>query len=237
VSAPVPSIYIAGPMTGLPEFNFPAFHEAAKAWRAAGWNVLNPAEHFGGRTDLPKRRYLAKAFRTVCEADAIALLPGWGNSPGALAERAMALALGLPCHRAGNVTPPPNSEIRPENSGLGGCPPHGPSGFWADFRSTNSPVQGEHGETVLDEAKALIYGDRNEAYGHPADDYARTAGLWSALLGSKLREPISPGEAILCMICVKLSREAHRPKRDNRVDLAGYAGCLQRVADREAGRE
>lgn len=43
-------VYIAGPMTGLPEYNFPAFHAAAKAWRDAGWEVLNPAEAFDGDT-------------------------------------------------------------------------------------------------------------------------------------------------------------------------------------------
>ena len=37
-------IYIAGPMTGLPALNFPAFHAAASALRALGHQVVNPAE-------------------------------------------------------------------------------------------------------------------------------------------------------------------------------------------------
>lgn len=41
-------LYLAGPMTGLPDFNYPAFHAAAAAWRAAGWTVANPAENFNG---------------------------------------------------------------------------------------------------------------------------------------------------------------------------------------------
>jgi hypothetical protein len=36
--------YIAGPMTGLPEFNFPAFHAAAASLRARGFEVENPAQ-------------------------------------------------------------------------------------------------------------------------------------------------------------------------------------------------
>lgn len=37
-------IYIAGQMTGFPDLNFPAFHAAAREWRAKGWHVENPAE-------------------------------------------------------------------------------------------------------------------------------------------------------------------------------------------------
>lgn len=51
-------VYIAGPMTGLPDFNFPAFHAAAAAWRAAGWEVFNPAEEFDGDTSKPYRAYV-----------------------------------------------------------------------------------------------------------------------------------------------------------------------------------
>ena len=36
-------IYVAGPMSGLPAFNFPAFHEAAADLRACGFDVVNPA--------------------------------------------------------------------------------------------------------------------------------------------------------------------------------------------------
>ncbi|MGB3485339.1 MAG: DUF4406 domain-containing protein [Mycobacterium sp.] len=37
-------IYVAGPMRGIPEFNFPAFHAAAAKLRADGHHVFNPAE-------------------------------------------------------------------------------------------------------------------------------------------------------------------------------------------------
>ena len=37
-------IYCAGPMTGLPELNFPAFHAEAARLRAFGYEVINPAE-------------------------------------------------------------------------------------------------------------------------------------------------------------------------------------------------
>ncbi len=81
-------------------------------------------------------------------------------------------------------------------------------------------------QSILTEAQGLVHGVRNEAYGHPADDYARTAGMFSSLLAHKLKEPLTPQEAIMFMICVKLSRQVNRPKRDNAVDGAGYFECL-----------
>lgn len=91
-------IYIAGPMTGLPDFNYPAFDAAAAQWRASGWDVLNPAESFGRRTDLPYDLYLREAARLVTMSDALALLPGWYDSKGALLELHLAVVLGLPIY-------------------------------------------------------------------------------------------------------------------------------------------
>jgi hypothetical protein len=109
-------VYVAGPMRGIPEFNFPAFHEAALMLRQLGCVVFNPAEKDNERhgTDISKgnatgdeaiasaqhgfnlREALGLDLAWICaEADAVALLPGWQNSKGAAAERATAIALGL----------------------------------------------------------------------------------------------------------------------------------------------
>lgn len=109
-------IYLAGPMRGIPEFNFPAFHEGAAKLRAQGHYVFSPAEADTKRhgKDISKgnkngdesvaakehgfnlREALGVDLAFICaEADAIALLPGWENSKGANAERATAIALGL----------------------------------------------------------------------------------------------------------------------------------------------
>ena len=95
-------------------------------------------------------------------------------------------------------------------------------------------------ETILEEAQRLVHGDRQAAYGHPADDYQCTGEMWEALLrrlpGVVLPPgTISPRVACVMMAVLKASREVHRPKRDNLVDLAGYAACAQMCAEREAG--
>jgi hypothetical protein len=91
-------------------------------------------------------------------------------------------------------------------------------------------------QSVLTEAQGLVHGDRNASYGHPLDDYTRTAGMVSALLAGKLKVPLTPEDLILVMCCVKLSRQVNHPKRDNMTDLAGYAECEQWCIDERARR-
>lgn len=84
-------------------------------------------------------------------------------------------------------------------------------------------------ESYVQEAMRIVLGERNAAYGDPAEDYAKTAKIWSGLLASKLKADITPTEAIAMMIGVKLSREMHGHKRDNLVDAHGYLLCMQWV--------
>jgi len=93
-------IYIAGPMTGYPDHNFPAFCEAAKRFREAGWEVVNPAENFGGDTSLPREAYMRCNIAAIAQCDAIAMLPGWQNSRGATLERDVAIECGLALYDA-----------------------------------------------------------------------------------------------------------------------------------------
>ena len=108
-------IYLAGPMRGIPEFNFPRFNAVAAALRANGHEVFNPAEkdierHGGvnisagnanGDVDRARqehgfslRQALHDDFTYICKtANCLCLLPGWEHSGGSRAEHAVASAL------------------------------------------------------------------------------------------------------------------------------------------------
>ena len=87
-------IYIAGPMTGLPELNFPAFHAEAAWLRAMGHEVVNPAEINAD----PKAKWedcMRADIAQLVTCDGIHLLAGWQASRGATLEHHIASALGL----------------------------------------------------------------------------------------------------------------------------------------------
>ena len=85
-------VYIAGPMTGLPHFNRPAFQQAAINLSFEKHVPLNPAILPDGLTEAD---YMAVGITMLQRADAIFLLTGWQFSAGARAEHALALKLGL----------------------------------------------------------------------------------------------------------------------------------------------
>lgn len=107
-------VYIAGPMSGMPDDNYPAFARAAERLRAVGYEVRSP--HEGGATpeeaamslrmgaqfrETPEYAgILRRTMGMLLECDAICLLTGWQHSKGASAEHRVAEALGM---RQGNV--------------------------------------------------------------------------------------------------------------------------------------
>lgn len=89
---PARRIYVAGPMTGLPEFNYPAFHAEAARLRALGHHVENPAEN----PEQPSwEAYMRQALRQMLTCDLVVLLPGWVDSRGATLERYTAQQVGI----------------------------------------------------------------------------------------------------------------------------------------------
>jgi hypothetical protein len=103
-------IYLAGPMKGIPDYNYPAFAEAAQKLRDEGHEVFSPAEadiekwgskeachaHFDRDRLGALRIALGQDLAYITgHATAIAVLPGWENSKGVAAELATAKALGI----------------------------------------------------------------------------------------------------------------------------------------------
>lgn len=79
------------------------------------------------------------------------------------------------------------------------------------------------------EAENLVYGDRQAAYGSPRDAYVAQAKAWSGVLAHKLHTDLTPEDVVLLLTTMKIVRQARKPKRDNVVDIHGYALVLSRV--------
>lgn len=119
---------------------------------------------------------------------------------------------------------------------VGGAIP--PGGFGPTYSTGMAPHPSKDARTappggdpdsILVEAQNLVHGPRQASYGHPSDDFQRTADLLNVL--SKRGRAWLPSDVALVMMCVKLSRQANAYKRDNLVDLCGYAECWARIVE------
>lgn len=212
-------LYVAGPMSGIKEHNFPAFRLAAKTLRSMGHEVVSPVEmdEEGGfdSKSAPNvapgskqwAQFLARDIRVVLDVEGIVVIDGWERSRGAALEVHVARELGKQILR---ITYEPQPTLTPVKA--------------------PSKYQPPSDETVLDEAHRIVGGDRGDDYGHPGDDFARTAGAWQALFGWD----VTPAQVALAMVVVKLSRLQETPdKRDSIVDIAGYARTYEMVLERD----
>ena len=115
-------IYLAGPMSGPPQFNFPAFYAAAEKLRADGFEVVSPAElddaedkgaalksKDGNAADAKRSwgDFLARDVKLLADMgiQGIVFLPNWQNSKGAKLEAFVGLLQGFKFweYDAGNV--------------------------------------------------------------------------------------------------------------------------------------
>ena len=97
--------YLAGPMSGLPQSNFPAFYDAAETLRAEGYTIISPAELdiaeevanalAGRKSKSTWGDFLSRDVKIVVDGcDGIIFLPGWAQSRGARLEAFTALLSG-----------------------------------------------------------------------------------------------------------------------------------------------
>ncbi len=86
-------------------------------------------------------------------------------------------------------------------------------------------------ETILEEAQRLVYGDRAAAYGNAFEEAHKLAVGWTIILSDVLKDGqrVPPEACALMMAWLKITRQLNSPKRDNMVDLAGYAGVAEKV--------
>lgn len=88
------TIYLSGPMSGLPQLNHPAFQSAAQALRALRLTVVNPAE-LNINPHAEWAACLRQDIKALCECHTIAHLDGWEKSKGAVLETHIAVSLGM----------------------------------------------------------------------------------------------------------------------------------------------
>jgi hypothetical protein len=103
------SAYLAGPMRGIEDYNFPAFHRHAAWLRGLGWKIFSPAERdeadpnidptvdvAGWQGSRGLDYFMAYDLKAVCENEAVICLPGWEASQGARLETVVAVEVGHP---------------------------------------------------------------------------------------------------------------------------------------------
>ena len=197
-------------MTGYPQNNYPRFFEAEEKLNKLGFlNILNPAKNQKDVNLHNWEDFMRDAIGQVIQSDAVVFLEGWKGSRGANIELILAEAIKL--------------KLFDENL--------------VELETIN-----RNPETICQEADRLVSHDRGNDYGHPLEDFSRTGSLWAPILSDWAKmtdgdEPISPELVGLCMIALKISREINRPKRDNRVDIAGYAKCLEMINEKRTSMD
>lgn len=93
-------VYLAGPMRGIEQYNFPTFKLVASALRAQGWEVISPAEMdlSYGSPELAEAN-MADSMRrdlvALLSCEGLVLLPGWEQSRGVQVEKLVADCTGV----------------------------------------------------------------------------------------------------------------------------------------------
>lgn len=106
VATTLHSAYLAGPMRGHDDFNFPEFHKQAAWLRGLGWKVFSPAERdeadesLNGDWKVGNKHgldyFMQFDLAAVCQTDAVILMSGWEDSQGARLEAVVAVEIGHP---------------------------------------------------------------------------------------------------------------------------------------------
>ncbi len=195
-------LYLSGPMSGEYLYNFETFNRAASQLRAIGYKVINPAEY--GSEDDEGKPWAYYILRDLKDV--------------ANKARGIVLLKDWQKSRGARLENQFAQEL--------GLP---------RYQLNEEGVLNPYREpSILVEAEKIVGSDRQLQYGHPSNDFARTADMWTGLFRDKLAKHniFYPEDVAKAQICLKLSREMNLHKRDNLVDIAGYAKCLEMIWDK-----
>jgi hypothetical protein len=80
-------------------------------------------------------------------------------------------------------------------------------------------------KTLLDEARDIVYGDREQTHGEPVRNLAAIASMWTPIFGAD----VTPEKVCLAMIALKVARAVNNPRhRDHWIDIGGYVALAER---------
>ena len=198
------SIYVAGKMRGIPYFNFPAFDKARDRLVSEGWKVVSPA-------DIDRESgFDAMSMPLDSDWDSVDGLEGFD-----LFE-----------------------SFDRDIAAIRKCD----SIYMLKGWQTSTGATAEHAcakwllkeiiyedEAICEEAYRLQGGDREQDYGSPSKNFEDIAKAWNWYLEAKGSSIIEARDIAHMNILMKVSRNVHKPKRDNWVDMAGYAQCGGKV--------
>lgn len=91
---------------------------------------------------------------------------------------------------------------------------------------------------ILDAAKKIVTGDREEQYGKPEDNFAVIARFWEVYLsercvGGGAEVTLNPDDVAMLMALMKVARIMTGTfKGDSYIDACGYLACAAEIAGR-----
>lgn len=157
-------------------------------------------------------------------ADALVLLPGWEDTPDAVVLGQLAVSLGR--------------SVYAWSDSEGGLRPLTADDVRAPLLPGHGIVAPDSDDTELphEEAARIVLGPRGAFYDTPLRNLGRTGLIWTGVLYGRLKpgEIISAEDVALCMVGVKLARQAFRHKRDNLTDAHGYLMTVPMIRDEQA---
>lgn len=229
-------LYLGGKMRGEPEFGHPMFDLAAGQLRRLGHEIFNPAAHdrkigfevkdkAGTVEELREQGVSTRDFLLadmdwiLHNSEGMVCLPNWRQSLGTRAEITLHHAIGIPVW---NIQEFINDGIEADQI----LPEH------MHAEDNKSPRA-----QMLDNAKKLITGDRNNSYGPPTQDFDRTAGALNAYgYRGPGDRPLKPHDVAIIIMSVKMSRLVWtHDHKDSWEDIAGYSACGYECTLNEVG--